>query len=169
MKAPPLGPSGEDITWPHQVDPGAEECLVPEKSNVKRQTLNVGPQPGMARVDRLHKYNAYNTLCALHASALPPMPGRETRQRVSVRPQQPSGTVFSCSFTDGPIGPENSLSWPSTRACRCYGQQPWSLLSAVVLTLPWKASAGTSVCSVVVSLAPRAFARGQERVLAFGL
>ena len=37
MKAPPLGPGGEDITWP----PGAERRLVPAKSNLKLQTFSV--------------------------------------------------------------------------------------------------------------------------------
>ena len=38
MKGPPLGPGGEDITWPDQVAPGAERRLVPAKSNLKPQT-----------------------------------------------------------------------------------------------------------------------------------
>ena len=38
MKGPPLGPGGEDITWPDQVAPRAERCLVPAKSNLKPQT-----------------------------------------------------------------------------------------------------------------------------------
>ena len=35
MKGPPLGPGGEDITWPDQVTPGSERRLVPETSNLK--------------------------------------------------------------------------------------------------------------------------------------
>ena len=38
MKGPPLGPGGEDITWPNQVPPGAERRLVPETSNLRPQT-----------------------------------------------------------------------------------------------------------------------------------
>ena len=44
MKGPPLGPFGEDITWPDQAGPpGAEERLVPDKSNLKPQALIRGP------------------------------------------------------------------------------------------------------------------------------
>ena len=39
MKGPPLGPCGEEITWPDQVAPGAERRLVPETPNFKPQTL----------------------------------------------------------------------------------------------------------------------------------
>ena len=35
MKGPPIGPGGGDITCPDQVAPGAEERLVPDKSNLK--------------------------------------------------------------------------------------------------------------------------------------
>ena len=38
MTSPPLGPGGEDITWPDQVAPRGEERLVPETSNLKPQT-----------------------------------------------------------------------------------------------------------------------------------
>ena len=39
MEGPPLGPGGEDITWPDHWPPGAERRLVPAKSNLKPQTL----------------------------------------------------------------------------------------------------------------------------------
>ena len=38
MKGPPLGPAGEDITWPDQVAPRGRNALVPAKSNLKPQT-----------------------------------------------------------------------------------------------------------------------------------
>ena len=38
LEGPPLGPGGEDITWPDQVAPGAEKRLVPAKSNLKPHT-----------------------------------------------------------------------------------------------------------------------------------
>ena len=41
MKGPSIGPVGEDITWPDQVPPGAEERLVPETSNPKPQTSDL--------------------------------------------------------------------------------------------------------------------------------
>ena len=41
MTGPPIGPVGEDITWPDQVAPRAEECLEPEMSNLKPLTLYV--------------------------------------------------------------------------------------------------------------------------------
>ena len=41
MKSPPLGLGGEDITWPDQVAPGAEDRLVPAKTNLIPQTSKV--------------------------------------------------------------------------------------------------------------------------------
>ena len=55
----------------------------------------------------------------------PPSPSRETCCDVLVRPQHLSSAVFSCFITGGPLGPEGSLSWPSSSACRRYGQQAW--------------------------------------------
>ena len=69
-------------------------------------------------LNNFFKYNAYNTPCAQHASAFPPIPGRETHDGVSVRQQQPGSAVFSCILTGEPVGPESSLSRPSSRACR---------------------------------------------------
>ena len=62
--------------------------------------------------------NAYYTLCAQHITALPPSPGRETRQGVSVRPEQPSGTVWACSFIWQPLEAETSLPQSSSTVCR---------------------------------------------------
>ena len=62
--------------------------------------------------------DAYCTLCAQHTSALPPSPVRETREGVSVRPQQPTGAVSACSFTGGKMGPVTSLAQPSSSVCR---------------------------------------------------
>ena len=53
--------------------------------------------------------NAYYTLCAQHTSALPPSPGRETHEGVSVMPLLASGADLVYSFTGGPLGPETSL------------------------------------------------------------
>ena len=39
MKAPPLGPGGEDITWPDQVAPRGQRA--PSTRNVKPQTPNL--------------------------------------------------------------------------------------------------------------------------------
>ena len=38
MKGPPLGPVGEDITWPHQVAPRGRKASSTRK--MKPQTLN---------------------------------------------------------------------------------------------------------------------------------
>ena len=82
---------------------------------------------------------AYYTLCAQHTSALPPSPVREMRESVSVRPQQPTGAVFTCPFTRGPEGPPSSLPTPPSSVYRRQGPQAWLRLSAVVLNLPLKA------------------------------
>ena len=44
MEGSRLGPGGDDITWPDQVAPGAEERLVPEKSYLKPQTSSWSPR-----------------------------------------------------------------------------------------------------------------------------
>ena len=41
MKGPPLGPGGEDITWPHQVAPRGQNT--PSTRQVKPQTSNLLP------------------------------------------------------------------------------------------------------------------------------
>ena len=110
--------------------------------------------------------NPYYTLCTRHS--FPPNPVRETRQGVPGWPQLPSGAVFSCNLTGEPIGLETSLSWPASGVYRGWGQQAWQGLSAIVLTLPSKAGAGISECTVVVSPALRAFPRGQGSELVFG-
>ena len=113
--------------------------------------------------------NPYYTLCTLIEHSLPPSPVRETGEDVPGRPQLPSSAVFACNLTGEPIGLVACLALPSSSVCRDWGQQAWQGLSAVVLTLPLKAGAGISDCSVVVSSAPHAFPRGQGSVLAFGL
>ena len=65
----------------------------------------------------LFMYSPYYTLCAQHTSAPHPSPGRERRESVCVRPQQPGGAVFVCSFTGWPKRPVTSL--PQTS--RVYG------------------------------------------------
>ena len=111
--------------------------------------------------------NPYYTLCTRHSFLLSPV--RETREGVPGRPQFPSGAVFSCNSTAGPIGPKTSLSWPPSSVCRGQGQQAWQGLIAVVLTLSSQAGAGVSECSVVVSPVPRAFPPWAGEVLPFGL
>ena len=114
-------------------------------------------------------YNPYYTLCTLIGHSFPPSPVRDAGEGVPGRPQLPSGAVFACNFTGELIGLVTSLPWPFSSVCRGWGQQAWQGLSAAVLTLPSKAGAGISECSVVVSPAPRAFPRGQGSVLLFGL
>ena len=105
------------IGWYRVIDAAAYVFSPTLKSALITQTTVGLRQEWQGRND-FFMYNAYNMLCAQHATALPPSPGRETRERVSAWPQQPSGDVFSSSFTGGPVDPENSLSWPSSRACR---------------------------------------------------
>ena len=62
--------------------------------------------------------NVCYTLWDQQTSALLPSPGRETREGVYVTPQQPSGVVFACFFIARPLGPETSLSQPSSSVCR---------------------------------------------------
>ena len=40
MEGPPLGPGGEDITWPDQVAPRGRKASSTAKSNLKPQTTN---------------------------------------------------------------------------------------------------------------------------------
>ena len=70
-------------------------------------------------------YNPDYTLCAHHTSALPARPGRETWKGIFVRPQQPSGAVFAPPFTGVQVGPEKSLTLPSSGVCRGQGHQAW--------------------------------------------
>ena len=42
MRGPPLGPGGEDITWPHQVAPRGQEASSTGK--IKPQTSNLSSQ-----------------------------------------------------------------------------------------------------------------------------
>ena len=99
--------------------------------------------------------NPHYTLCTRHS--FPPSPVREKREGVPGRRELPSGAVLSCNLTGGPIGLKTSLSWPPSSVSRGWGQQAWQGLGAVVLTLPSKAVAGISECSVVVSPASRVF------------
>ena len=47
MKGAPLGPGGEDITWPHQVAPRGQKAS--STRNLKPQTSNLKPrEPGRA-------------------------------------------------------------------------------------------------------------------------
>ena len=108
-----------------------------------------------------------STLCTLMEHFFPPSPVREAR--FPGRPQLLSSAVFACNFTGEPVGVVTSLPWPPSSVCGAEGQQARLGLSAAVLTLPLKAGAGISECSVVVSPAPRAFPHGQGGVLVFGL
>ena len=56
---------------------------------------------------------------AIHAEhSLPPIPDRETRSGIPVRPQPLSSAVFSCFLTGGSVGPETSLPSTPSRVCR---------------------------------------------------
>ena len=46
MKGPPLGPGGEDITWPHHLAPRGRRRS--STRNFKPQTSNLNPRSGGA-------------------------------------------------------------------------------------------------------------------------
>ena len=114
-------------------------------------------------------YNPYFTLCTLREHSFPPSIVRRTREGVPGRPQLPSGALVACNFTGQPIGLMTSVQLQCSSVCESYGQRAWQELSVAVFTIPSKALAGISECSVVVSPAPRSFSCGQRSVLVFGI
>ena len=45
MEGPPLGPGGEDITWPDQVAPRGRKASSTRKIKPQTSNLNASPQP----------------------------------------------------------------------------------------------------------------------------
>ena len=73
-------------------------------------TINLGILNDLAMDNAL-----LHAVCPIRA--LPtPSPVRETREGVAVRPEQPSGALFACFFTGGPLDPETPLSKPPSSA-----------------------------------------------------
>ena len=61
----------------------------------------------------------YKTLCAQSVQSSLQALVRETRGGLRVRPQLPSGSVFACSFTGQPLGPQRLWSTRPRSVCRC--------------------------------------------------
>ena len=81
-------------------------------------------QMGICNV--MAEINTYYTPCTRHS--FPLSPGRETHEGVPAWPQSPSGTVFVCHFTGGPLGLMRPL--PSQRPVECgcrSGSPAWGL------------------------------------------
>ena len=57
------------------------------------------------------------TLCTQTEHPFPPIPDKETRSGVPIRPQSLSSALFSCPFTGGPLGPETPSSPAPGSAC----------------------------------------------------
>ena len=57
MEGPPLGPGGEDITWPDQVAPRGRKASSTRK--IKPQTSNLTWHPDMSNQQSLPHVNVY--------------------------------------------------------------------------------------------------------------
>ena len=86
MEGPPLGPSGEDITWPDKVAPGGRKASSTRK--IKPQTSNLCHIPSLAMSPCYVVYRSHGAV----VWPLPhPSPGLVTSSRPSSRVYTPPG------------------------------------------------------------------------------
>ena len=114
MRGAPLGPVGEDITWPDQVAPEVKERLVPETSNLQPQTRQgggLGPgdfSPGAGRLGGRGGGRLW-----LHSRGISPVylvPLWAVFPRVT---RQMAWALFSAKVS--PSGLSGALPWSSSR------------------------------------------------------
>ena len=66
MKGPPLGPAGEDITWPDQVAPRGRKAPSTRKVKTSNLKPQLAPTPPPQNVQRTHGGPTYG-VCVTHA------------------------------------------------------------------------------------------------------